>query len=535
MSVFAPPDRTSRFLDWTARAIIAVSLVIGIGYPLLALVSTAVLLETNLRRLQVVEAVFWSTLDSAIAALVVTAVAGIVVALVRSLPRRLAHVFDVLLLIPAAFSPFVISGAIGRGLGRGGFLDPGFLPPFMGRAALLASFAVALFPYAYALLRVSIWNVPLTLIDVSRVNGASEWAIFKNTVWPSLRRGLPLAWLVVFMLAVSDPIVPTLLSYPHPNASRAVWVLTTALGDTGGAARISLALLLATFSLGALGYRILGSRLFLPTLHGSGPASNRVSFSQPVAMAIWPRIAFPSLVSALLLLPIVFMFHGARAQWDPAFPTVIRTAAEISVFTVAGSIVIAGSGLWIKARNPHSYLVDILFGLVLLMPGATTGTALSLAYGPSSLLAASLSPTSQSLLSSALIVIAYLTLSAPLTYLSVHAYGTVLPRQDFETALTLGASVAKAARVASQTWIRQSVVMSVTIVLAVSAVSVAPIMWVTTPSTPLLVPYLFRLVDHSEFGTASTLALMISAIVLLLLITTTVILSVRFIRKIGRS
>ena len=48
-------------------------------------------------------------------------------------------------------------------------------------------------------------------------------------------------------------------------------------------------------------------------------------------------------------------------------------------------------------------------------------------------------------------------------------------------------------------------------------------------------PYLFRLVDHSEFGTASTLALMISAIVLLLLITTTVILSVRFIRKIGRS
>ena len=130
-------------------------------------------------------------------------------------------------------------------------------------------------------------------------------------------------------------------------------------------------------------------------------------------------------------------------------------------------------------------------------------------------------------MASLLTVAAYLTLSAPLTYVSVRAYGRVLPRQDFETALMLGASVARAARVSAQTWLRQSVAMSITIVLAVSAVSVAPIMWVTSPSTPLLVPYLYRLIDHAQFGSAVLLALTISAIILLLLFISSLLLRIR--------
>lgn len=99
----------------------------------------------------------------------------------------------------------------------------------------------------------------------------------------------------------------------------------------------------------------------------------------------------------------------------------------------------------------------------------------------------------------------------------------------------LGASVARAARVSAQTWLRQSVAMSVTIVLAVSAVSVAPIMWVTSPSTPLLVPYLYRLIDHAQFGSAALLALTISAIILLLLFISSLLLRIRTRSRGGRS
>lgn len=534
MRVDSNQERLSPLLDVVARTIIFITVLIGIVYPWGVLVLSALAPATLASGAQVLEAVAWSTLDSALVAFVTSTVAAFVVAIVRSLPRRMSMVFDGAFLLPATVSPFVISGALGRGFGRGGIFAPSGMPPFLGHFALLISFGLALFPYAYALLRISVWNVPLALIDIGRVNGASEWAIFRNTVWPSLRRGIPFAWMVVFVLAISDPLVPMMVSYPHPNASHSVWILTTAIGDTSGAARISIALLIATLSVGLLTYRTVNSRDLFPTLQGVSNASSRVSFSQPVALALWPRMLISTLVCVIVILPIAVMFVTSRADLTATFPRVISTAVNISILTVIGSIIIAGSGLWLKARRPHSHLIDILFGLALLIPGAATGTALSLAYGPASTLAASLTPGARSMLSSLLMVIAYLTLSAPLTYVSVRAYGSVLPKQDFETALMLGASVARATRVATLTWLRQSVVISVTIVLAVSAVSVAPIMWVTSPSTPLLVPYLYRLVDHADFGTASTLALLVSGAILLLLLLTSLLLSVRTFRKSAR-
>lgn len=527
--------RMPAIFDTIATIILVSSMLVGFGYPAFVLILSAVVSKTNVAGNEVLEPVFWSVLDSSIVACIATVLATILTALNRSLPRSLSRIFDVIILIPATFSPFVIGAAVWRGVGRGGILDPGFFPPFFGRLAVIFTFTLALSPYAYALLRLSTLKVPLALIDICRVNGAGEWKIFRHTVWPRMRRGLPLAWLVVFILSVSDPVVPSLLSYPHPNASRAVWTLTTALGDTGGAARISLVLLMTTLGLGAIAFRALESRDLLGAFRGFEPDSNRTSFSQPVGLALWPRVATVSALAIVTTAPVIFMVARAGTNQTSSSPMVITTALVISLFTVVGSIVIAGSGLWLKARRPGRHVVDMLFGLALMVPGATTGSALGLAYGPSSHLAVNLSSTAQPVMASLLTVAAYLTLSAPLTYVSVRAYGSVLPRQDFETALMLGASVVRATQVSAQTWLRQSVAMSVTIVLAVSAVSVAPIMWVTSPSTPLLVPYLYRLIDHAEFGPAAILALAISAIILLLLPITSLLLRIRTSRQGGRS
>lgn len=521
--------------DAIATMVLASSMMIGFGYPSFILVINAVASKTNVMGGEVFIPVFWSVLDSSIVACIATVIAVVLTAVNRSLPRTISHIFDALILVPATFSPFVIGTALAHGVGRGSILDPGVLPPFFGRAAVIITFTVALLPYAYALLRLSTLKVPLALIDICRVNGAGEWKIFRHTVWPRMKRGIPLAWLVVFILSISDPVVPSLLSYPYPNASRAVWTLTTALGDTGGAARISLALLLATLGLGAIAFRALESPDIFGAFRGVEPDNNRTSFSQPVGLALWPRVALMSALAIVTTAPVLFMIVRAETNQISSYPTVISTALIISICTVAASIVIAGSGLWLKARRPSHHMIDIVFGLALVVPGATTGSALGLAYGPSSYLAANLSPLAQSVMASLLTVTAYLTVSAPLTYVSVRAYGRVLPRQDYETALMLGASVVRATRVSAQTWLRQSVAMSVTIVLAVSAVSVAPLMWVTSPSTPLLVPYLYRLIDHAEFGPAAILALTISAIILLLLLITSLLLRIRTSSQGGRS
>lgn len=521
--------------DTIATVVLAFSMMVGFGYPSFILVFNAVASNTNVTGDEVFIPVFWSVLDSSIIACIATVIAVILTAVNRSLPRTISHIFDAIILIPATFSPFIIGAALARGIGRGGMLDSGVLPPFFGRSAVIITFTLALLPYAYALLRLATLKVPLALIDICRVNGAGEWKIFRHTVWPRMRRGIPLAWLVVFILSISDPVVPSLLSYPYPNASRAVWTLTTALGDTGGAARISLALLLATLGLGAIAFRALESPDLFGAFRGVEPDNNRTSFSQPVGLALWPRVALMSALTIVITAPALFTIARADTNQTSSSPAVFTTTLIISIFTVIASIVIAGSGLWLKARRPSRHMIDVVFGLALVVPGATTGSALGLAYGPSSHLATSLSPLAQSVITSLLTVTAYLTLSAPLTYVSVRAYGSVLPRQDFETALMLGASVVRATQVSAQTWLRQSVAMSVTIVLAVSAVSVAPIMWVTSPSTPLLVPYLYRLIDHAEFGPAAILALAISAIILLLLPITSLLLRIRTSRQGGRS
>ena len=120
--------RMPAIFDTIATIILVSSMLVGFGYPAFVLILSAVVSKTNVAGNEVLEPVFWSVLDSSIVACIATVLATILTALNRSLPRSLSRIFDVIILIPATFSPFVIGAAVWRGVGRGGILDPGFFP-----------------------------------------------------------------------------------------------------------------------------------------------------------------------------------------------------------------------------------------------------------------------------------------------------------------------------------------------------------------------------------------------------------------------
>lgn len=515
-----------KLLDVVAGVVLTLFVLVTIIYPALVLVAQSIS-DVAWNISSDLYLVARSVLDAMVIASVATVIAAILAVLTRGFPLRVARGFDLVLLAPATVSPFVMSQALSAGLFNIGSMH------FLGTIPYFVTFVFALSPIAYALLRISLATVRPTLADAYRVLGSSELAILWHTAWPRLRHGIPIAWLTVFILAVSDPVVPAMVSYPHPNAARSVLSLATALGDTTGAARLSIVLLLATIIVGAVVFLIARPRDVLHTLRILPRSEARYSLSQPVGVPLWPRVAAVCVAALLVVLPIIVMLADLAPEEAASSARVLATACGFALVTVVGSLLITSAGMWFKTRM-HGRAIDVLFGAALIMPGATTGTGLSLAYGPSSILASSLTPGGQSALSSLLTGAAYLAVAAPVTYMSVRAYGEAVPRRDFETALMLGATPIRAARIAAQTRLRHSVTFSITAVLAVSAVSVAPIMWVTSPTTPLLVPHLYNLLDRADYGPAFSIALSISALILLLIFISAVSLRLRAVRTGGR-
>lgn len=68
--------------------------------------------------------------------------------------------------------------------------------------------------------------------------------------------------------------------------------------------------------------------------------------------------------------------------------------------------------------------------------------------------------------------------------------------------------------------IRHHATLTLTVVVASSSVMVAPLMWVTSPDTPVTVPRLFVLLDHAQYSVAFVISLACALVLMILLLVT---------------
>lgn len=569
-----------RVLDVLATAVVAVSALTMFVIPLVFLVLHSVASSPvsglHIPVSDMWSGLAWSTLSASLVAACTTLLGSVAALLTMLVPRPVARLMDVIAILPVTLSPFVIASAFKTALGRGSWTSDvlGVQADFTGLAPMLLSFVVALIPFAYAIARVAFSRIDPGAIDAARVLGSHGFGLLRLAVLPRMRVVLPLSWMVVFVLAISDPVVPSLVGGRVPNAARMVWLQMTALGDIRFAAQVSLMMLVPTAAWGLLFLPLLQpallrrrrrsaasaeiSPVFTPTTSpgaphphstlatspdetscalttspeaNEAPPTSRTTLtssalygpSLPVGSKSVSRSLLLAAIALLIAIPLVQILTNLSPQTTQNLRPVIGTTLILALISVLAAAIIAAAGLWLYHRLGRSSWIDALFGLAVAIPAATTGTGLATAYGPTSglfgpifTLAGASAPASGAIV----IVMSYLTIAAPLTYFSARALTNLVPRISLEMAMVLGASPALALRAVALPWLRHVLTLSLAIVIAVSAVSVAPVMWVTSPATPLLVPHLFTLLDHASYPAAFTLALAGSLVVLVLVAVT---------------
>lgn len=470
----------------------------------------------------------WSTLIASLVAACTTFLGSSAALLTMLVPRGVSRFIDVVALLPITLSPFVIASAFKTVLGRGSWwataLD--LQSDFMGFFPMLLSFAVALLPFSYAISRVAFSRIDPDAIDAARVLGSHGLGLLRVAVLPRMRIVLPMSWMVVFVLAISDPVVPSLVGGRVPNAARMVWLQMTTLGDVRFAARVSLLMLVPTGAWGLLFLALLkpfSARSSGHFLSSSFSTGGRKRPSLPVGNKSVSRSLILVLIAAVVSVPVIQILLNASPNLTPNLQSVIGTTLVLALVSVFGAAIISASGMWLFHRLGRSHWIDALFGLAIAVPGATIGTGLATAYGPTSGFLGPVLPLSGASAPASgmiLIVMSYLTIGAPLTYFSARAWTNLVPRRSLEMAMVLGASRMRAWRVVALPWLRNVLTLSLAIVIAVSAVSVAPVMWVTSPATALLVPHLFTLLDHTSYEAAFSVATAGSLVVLALVAVT---------------
>lgn len=470
----------------------------------------------------------WSTLAAATSSACATLVGGLAALGVRTIPRRHAAILDAVAFVPILFPPFVIGMAVRSGIGRAGFWPVAAAGNFSGFWPMVLTWTVAYLPLAYGASRVTLQRVGPSSVDTARVSGLNGSRLVGLIIAP-LRAVSPVVFLLVFVLVLADPVVPNLVGGKTPNTAERLWLRVTAFGADAQAARMALELMIPALVCGVLAG--VTARRFRQSLGGRNEGElfgRRTSVSVPVGVSVWPR-AMTGIVVAVVAIAVLAAMVGRAGDAllhrrdEITIPShVLANTVGLGLIAAIVAILLVSLSTWVTSVLRGSRIIIFACYVALLaVPGATLGVAYSQAYGPHAwshvfFLAGSSAPASGTIL----IVGSYVSTAAPLVYFAMQAYPMRAARQVWESALMFADSRSQAFVTVIIPQIRHHAALTLTVVVASSSVMVAPLMWVTSPDTPVTVPRLFVLLDHAQYSVAFVISLACALVLMILLLVT---------------
>ncbi|MDO4665900.1 MAG: hypothetical protein Q4A71_06860 [Actinomycetaceae bacterium] len=347
---------------------------------------------------------------------------------------------------------------------------------------------IAGFPIAYFAARFALRREQHRTREMCQLYMRTSAAFYYIKIRP-LMRICPQVMALAFVLTISDPLTPTLAGGKVPNGAKVTWIGTTVLHADNMVSQTALLLTIPSLVFATILYKSTKTEIMLG---GRGSEERDVTFAPS-------HLTAPLLVTGAILLLAFTAFEHAGAVARSSWGVIANTLWLVALAALAASG-IALAGAWLRCAA-----TDIAFLALLLTPGATLGAGFTMSYGSF----AGGSPL--------LIVFSYLTVSMPLTYLA--AIVTRSSRFDSaDTAIIQGMGRGRAVLLAVRPHVRTHATVAVAVVTAVSAVMVAPISWVTSPDSPIVVPRLFRLLDSSSYADAFSLAVTMSFLQIILLV-----------------
>lgn len=512
--------RRGMHLAATAALVLAgAGALLAVGWPLGRMAAEALAAAARATAPPLGSAIAVSAALSLLVTVLATAL-GLALALTaRTLPRLPRRLLDTaiggLVLVP----PYSVAAALVAVGGRSGRFTA-VLPDVYGLPGMAVAMTLAHLPIAYLMIRVAWRGVDPRLVETARVNGARAGDVIRLVLLPPLRGPLGVTAALTFVSTLSDPSIPAVLRGRAPILAHTAYIEVVAWGGEGTAALIAVLLTLPVLPLLLMLWRRPQKALRQTRWLGRGASPTLVLPRSPLVHLC--RVLTVLVLCAVVVLALTSLAAMLRMQAPlvtPAMGTVITSTIR---YALAALLLAAPLGVltaWASARLGEKVArgVDLLQVTLMLLPDTALGIALFLAYGlktrtpwgelPALVGGASLGSGAVAL------VIAFAAQAVPLVHLAARAGQRRTPHAVQETARLLGAGSRRRTLQLVLPHAGALVAATAAAVTARNIVSVAPIVFVSTPEAPMVASFALDLLDRASFEQTFALTAIVAVLV----------------------
>ena len=447
--------------------------------------------------------------------------------------KKLLHILS---LLPLVSPPFAFATAVIVLFGRAGIISNGIFdkqPMIYGYKGLILVLSISYFPVAYMNLLGMLRSLDPAVDEAARSLGASKFKIFITVTIPLLIPGIAASFLLLFVEAIADLANPLVIGGDYTVlASRAYIAISGEYNIAGGAAYSTILLIPALLVF--IIQRYWSQRADVVTV--TGKPSGQIEYIRTplaryslLAMA-WSIVAFVILIYSMVIMGSFFKvlkvdysltLDNYRYIFSGVGNSAILTTTMLALLATPIAGVLGMMLAWVIVRKIKrgGQVLDFFGMLGLALPGTVLGIGYAFTFNsPIQIFGITILPQlagGGAILGGAMaIVMVYVIRSSPAGQRSGIANLQQIDPSIDEASASLGASGGRTFRKISLPLIRGAFLTGLMFAFARSMTTLSPIIFITTPDTPILTSLILAEADTVRYGNAFAFCTLLIAIVL---------------------
>lgn len=447
--------------------------------------------------------------------------------------KKLLHIIA---LIPLITPPFAFSTAVISLFGRSGIITRdilGLTPTLYGLPGLTIVLSCSFFPVAYMSILGMMRNLDPALDEASSSLGASKLRSFLKITLPMLIPGFASSFLLLFVEASADLANPLVIGGDFTVLSSRAYIAINGEYDVPAGSAYSLILLIPGLIVFVV-QRYWGERKSVVSITGKPSGSPTYIERRSVKFAL---LIIPVFIAAFIVLIYVTVIFGSFAKFlgvdnsltlgnyryifsGVGYDAIIKTSLMALIATpIAGILGMVLAWLIIRKVRRGREFLDFLGMLGLAVPGTVLGIGFAITFnhtikiGETSVLP-QLAGGGAIFGGAIAIIMVYTIRSSPAGQRTgIASLQQINPAID-EASASLGASGFRTFRKITLPLIRPALLTGLMFAFAHSMTTLSPIIFITTPETPIMTQRILAEVDSGRFGNAFAFCTLLIFIVL---------------------
>lgn len=450
--------------------------------------------------------------------------------------KKLLHIIS---LVPLITPPFAFATAVISLFGRSGIITRdilGLTPTLYGLPGLTIVLTCSFFPVAYMSILGMMKNLDPALDEASASLGASKFKTFFKVTLPMLIPGFASSFLLLFVEASADLANPLVIGGDYTVLASRAYIAINGEYDVPAGSAYSLILLIPGLIVFVV-QRYWGERKSVVSVTGK-PTGTPTYIESRIAKFF--LLLIPVLIASFIVLIYTTVIFGSFAKFlgvdnsltlenyryifsGVGHDAIIKTTLMAIIATpIAGILGMVLAWLIVRKVRKGREFLDFLGMLGLAVPGTVLGIGFAITFnhttkiGETSILP-QLAGGGAIFGGAVAIIMVYTIRSSPAGQRSgIAALQQINPAID-EASASLGASGFTTFRKITLPLIKPALLTGLMFAFAHSMTTLSPIIFITTPETPIMTQKILAEVDSGRFGNAFAFCSLLIFIVLIVM------------------